>query len=359
MTTTNSYFRAFALSCLLALLGGCINEGDVNCGAHLRLEFTYTFNRYFEDRLSEEVRDIQVYIFDRNSGVLVDILQVMSSSINRGYMDIILPRDGEYNFVAWGSSNPVIAQGGYRAVEMINAADHTYREEVRMGETTLDNFRKMLRSTDVRVPFRSDDEQVHGERSPYNVHFDHLFHAITPGVSVSVGRTGGETQVIPLDFMRNTSTLKIEVTGIEHLPQVDTENPLRVFVTARNERYVYNNNIGINARELLYEPPYREITEDQMLIDIKIQRLVIDRHLTAEPVLLHVHHPVTNEPMIAPLNIVEAILAAREAGVPVWATQESIDRELEFPIRISFNHRLGVTISINEWVIVETDAVIN
>ena len=344
--------RAILLPLLLLFLIGCIEQREMDCSV-LRLKFSYTINRYFEDQIQGEIRAIQVYVFDSNTGILVDILPVNEAAINRGYIEIHPPGDGnsDFTFVAWGVCGTDIRGGGYKTVEMYQPVAHA-RNEVQIGRTTLQTFRKMMQYTDVQA--RSTQ---HGEIMPSNVLFDHLFHSRAVNVPIRSSTINVDDQVIPLDFMRNTATLQIEVQGIHYLNRVTVNNPPRVFVTGRNERFNYDNSVGFHTRQLFYSRPNRTVTETYMRTDIKVQRMVIDRHLNTEGgIFLHLHQPYPDTPVMRPLDVVAAILSARDThGNLLWPTQDAIDREKEFPITIIINQRGQVTVKIKEWILVDLD----
>jgi hypothetical protein len=337
--------KTIAFALILFALGGCTSQKEIDCSGRVRLVFRHTLNTSFTDRFKEEVSSMKVYIFDSSTGVLVNAVQVPQSDINQGYMDLFLPSDSEYTLVAWGGSGNDILRGGHKAVEIIDAAAHGYHDDVRIGETTLDSFRKMLEYE--LVTSRNADSNT--AYAPTNVLFDDLFHAKTEEVSVQPF----SEQSITLDFLRNTSTLRVEVAGLQYLrPQLGGAQ-LQVFATGANARYYTTNHICTFARQLEYQPYYREITDTEKFIDIKMQRLVIARHNNGTtPVLLYVQHPETGINLIRPFNLVQAILSVRDIhNNLVWRTQEDIDREEEFYIRISFNpYDLNVGISINGWM---------
>jgi hypothetical protein len=234
---------------------------------------------------------------------------------------------------------------------MINAAAHTYTG-VQTGMTTLDNFRKMLDLESAAPRSRSI-----GEVTPTNTGFDHLFHANVQAVAVNTGSQAAADQTVLLDFMRNTSTLRVTVTGLEHVSGIDPDTPIQMFVTARNGRYYFDNSIGTFAREVIYEKPHKELTANRMVTEIKIQRLVTERHLGtgSDPVLLSLRHPATGDDIIVPVNILDVITRN-----PLYTTQEQIDRESLFEIELALQPLaasvgLGVIIRINEWLIVDLD----
>jgi hypothetical protein len=199
-----------------------------------------------------------------------------------------------------------------------------------------------------------------GDIAPQHPKFDHLFHANAQDEPILVNTLHAGTQTVALDFMRNTSTIKVEINDIQHLHRSNSENPLHVFITGKNERYMFDNQIGVNSREVVYEPPHSEVQDNLMITDIKIQRMVLNKHhQSATPVLLHIHHPITNEPIMEPLDIMRILVQVRDIfGNLVWPDQETIDREHEFPIKISITDRGKVVVQIREWILEDLEPII-
>jgi len=127
------------------------------------------------------------------------------------------------------------------------------------------------------------------------------------------------------------------------------DQPLHLFVTCKNGSYKYDNSIDDYARTVCYEQPCTSLTTSAMEVDLKIQRLEIDK----QPALLYIQHPVTGVNLIQPLNVVEAIQRIKNAqGNFVYPTQADIDRENEFRFEISILHDLSVSITVNGYEIV-------
>ena len=315
--------KILILSALFSLMmAGCKKgednggNGDGNNTNDVRLQFSYTCNNSEQDLLTAQVHDIRVYLFDQKTGVLSDIIPVGRQDIMRGWVDADIPA-GIYTAAAWGAGGTDITEGGYIAAQMTNPAAHTYTP-AKIGATTLDNFRMML-----ACDYSSG--ATRGEVSPKSDEFDDLFHALVRNIVI----TKDENQSVGLDFIKNTSTLKVVVMGLEYIAHTAFQ-PLELFVTGRNERYGYDNTIGEYAREVHYEPYNMALTPTAMNVDIKVQRLYIEKHIT-EPVLLYVRHYETGVDMIEPLNVVEAILGIRDVyGNYIYETQQDIDRADEF-----------------------------
>lgn len=87
---------------LFLLASSCMKEKKYDCGATLRLSFSYTFNADGRERLREEVSRVHLYLFDR-AGYLYSstVLDVEEFDDSRSVVVDVDP--GEYTAVAWGN----------------------------------------------------------------------------------------------------------------------------------------------------------------------------------------------------------------------------------------------------------------
>jgi hypothetical protein len=324
-------FKKIVIFSLLVLLfSSCIKEDLSECV--LRLELCYTYNKSEQNQL-EQVRDIRVYIFGSNE-VLFDVVRATQQDIVRGYIDLVLP-DDTYTIVAWGASSTDMVQGGYQIADMSDPTSDVY-SQVSIGTTTLNSFRTLLST----VPLSGD---VLGDVAPQKEQFDDLFYAIVSDFTVIKGRK----QTILLDFMKNTSILKVKITGLQYLT---SSQPLDVFATARNERYMYNNRIDPSARVIRHKPSGTTTKSTEMTVDIKVQRLLIAMQNAAPAAELHITHPQLGINMATKINLLYAILNTKDnTGNNLWASQEAIDKEDEFLFEISIAHNLSVTVTLNDF----------
>jgi hypothetical protein len=339
--------RVLLFSLLSLLATGCIKENLDNCVRGIRLQFRYIHNNQNADLLSEQVQNIRIYLFDQNTGVLVDIISVGTQDIARGYVDIDI-NDGLYTVVTWGGSSTNMMQGGYIDAQATNPAANTYIP-VAIGTTTLDNFRMML-------AYDPLSDNALASAIPKVANFGDLFYASVTNISVVMGRN---RQTVNLDMIKNTCTLKVVITGLNYLSSRATlpDLPIEVFSTGKNWLYDYINNPDIYAPRMLYLPYENSLNTDadEMEVLIKQQRLNINQSVL-DPVLLYIRSTIGAN-LISPLNIIEAIRQN-----PVYQTQSAIDREDLFTITIAIEPsdsvNLTVTITINGWVIAHTETIL-
>ena len=332
-------------------MAGCTSEDLSECGV-LRLDLHYTMNGEHLDRLSGNVGDVRIYVFDSNTKLLVRVIEPTPQDIARGYSEIQNPTPGKFTFVAWAGSGDDIHGSGFMEVEMDDPENHNFRDLWDDDETLLDDFYIMLEHDVI------DDPSIVGDKCPKGDFVD-LFHARVEDFEV----VQAQKQTVEFDFMRNTNVLNITVTGLESLnsgntTRAEADAPVGLFVTGRNGRYKWDNTIDPYARLVRYEPTALTRTETDMESDIKTLHLNKERHAD-DPVLLYIVDPATGDNLHQPIDIIEAIGQVKdEDGNYLYRTQEDIDRAYTFPIlvEISDEGELVITISIDGWKIVFPEA---
>lgn len=327
-------FRSVIIFTLLSLLtGGCIREDMSEC-ANCRVLLRYTHNTQGEDLIASQVQDIHLYVFDQDAGLLADVIHVGTPDIARGYIDIYLP-DGIYTITAWGGSSEDITQGGFKDAQLTDSAPLTYTSPVTIGAATFDDFRMMLACE--KFTGKGD-----GDIIPKTEQFDHLFFALAQGIPA----TGKNMRTVVLDFIKNTSILKVSVKGVENLPVCASGEKLSVFVTGSNNSYMYDNRIDKFARQIRYEALCDKLAKAEIQTEVRMLRLDLDKHLD-DPVQLHIQN-ADYENVISSLDVVRTILQTCDRqGNFIYQTQEDIDRESVFTIDILIQYDLSVRVTVN------------
>jgi hypothetical protein len=359
-----------------ASLAGCIGEDLDNCPPVeppvQRLTFRYTHNVANENRIAGSVEGIGLYVFDHATGLLVDTLAIGRIEVARGSVDVEMLPEGDYTFVAWGTGGPD-GNRHYSARHMVDAENHRH-DDVEIGVTTIDDLWMMLDSEPVT---RADGI------APAMGLFDDLFWAAAEGVNL----TRTENTTVEFDFIRNTSVLKVSVTGLEHLDDLMAErgartdkragaktragsDPLVIFATGENGRYRWDNTIDEWAPAIEYPSSNHSVTDASMAVDVKTLRLHKVRHDITDPVLLHIVDSESGEPIFEPLDLVTEIGRIRnDNGSRRYPDQEAIDREEEFRINVAIepvepggpgpdpdpDKSVIVTIQINGWEVIRLD----
>lgn len=314
------------------LLVGCIKEDISACFRGVKLHFSYVLAGG-EDQLLTKTKDIRVYAFDHN-GVLINTLDIDPATLIGGNKDVdIAP--GSYTFVAWAGSSKDMFTGGYREASMTSADIATTPI---VGVTTLEEFRMMLKTKNSSVGL-----------VPETAVFDDLFYAIAENVVIN---NTSQIQSVELDFMQESKVIGVTVEGLSHLTPIRGANvpPLNIFLTAANDRYNYQSLIDTNAPTVRYESPYKILTADEMVVDIKTLKLDIEHSLT-NPVLLYIQK-TDGTNLISPIKVIEAIMQIKDPhGNLIFINQNDIRKEERFNFTFYVNLDLSVTVAINGFAI--------
>jgi hypothetical protein len=338
----------------LPLLSGCVCEDREDCPAvdNLRLELLYTLDPQ-SGGLPREVGDVRLYVFDQTTGLLADVLRVGARDIERGWTEALLPV-GTYTFVAWADGGDDLTRGGYADAAMTDPASHIYTSPAQVGTTTLGQFRMTL----VCDPLPGSSTEF----VPRVGEFDDLYHAIARNV-----RSDGGGATVELDFVRNTSLLRVRVTGLEHLAPTTGRSsragaaPPSVFVTAPHERYGYDDRLDPLSRQVRFRPSYRSVSASLMAVDIGVHRLEVDTY-AERPVTLHIQDPDTGADVVPPIDVVGTILSTKDFdGGYLWQTQRDVDRQGKFDMEIALAPGggptgLDVTVTVEGYRVVTPDA---
>ncbi len=98
--TRTSFPTILLVAVLVTLLSSCIKDDMDDCPSQVSLKFDYTYNVKDADAFSAEVKNLNVYVFDKN-GKYYDTYVESASKFSTGHTMQIndLPGDGKYTFV--------------------------------------------------------------------------------------------------------------------------------------------------------------------------------------------------------------------------------------------------------------------
>lgn len=106
----NIQYMTKALGCTMMLAamtscGSVFDDGDL-CPPLLQVKFVDDMNMSFTDRFSDEITELQLYVFDANNTLVQIISEQDSSKFDANYSIPLnnLP-SGQYSFVAWSNLN--------------------------------------------------------------------------------------------------------------------------------------------------------------------------------------------------------------------------------------------------------------
>lgn len=314
------------------------------CPVSFGLQLEYRIDIDGENVAPDEMGDIRIYIFDTDTGVLYDIIELTAEQITTGRIPADLPA-GKYDFIAWGTRHDDMKAGGFGDIHMYDAVQQTFDDGVKIGKTTLEDFRMRL---------GLEGPNASGHYTPSTDDFSDLFYADNRGFTV----TGAENQTVPLTFVRNSHTVIVTVSGVQYaVPETTTraesDCPLQVYITGRNCSFRHDNSICQYSGIVRYERPAQHIIEkDSVACPIRVLRLDKGFHTGTNMMELVVRDRV-NDKDIARLDVLDYISRMEnDEGELLYPTQQEISREDEFLIPLSFGLVDGVVeITVGDWVI--------
>lgn len=330
---------------------GCIKDDRSHCVAPtpptrlMEMQFSQTINDVGRDMV-DEISRVRIYVFNQQTGVLSAIIEAGVEDIAKRFVERRLP-NGQYTMVAWaGSLNS--ADNGFRDAVAGPSVTNTdnYTSPVQVGTTTIDRFRMML-------DYNNLPSGSQAQIAPRVLPLDNMFYSIARNVTVSNDRS----QIVGFDFIRNFATFDVRVVGIKNLTDMPaaTGMPLRIFVTARNAVYGYDNAIDRNTKNVLYEPGNQTFARDTMKVEIKTLRLDL-KHVNDMPLVLHIQRPAISpatgwvEISNYPVNLTGLVMSIEENGTFPYRNQDLVDRKSAFEVETviaPLETGLSVNISIN------------
>lgn len=326
-------FRKLILIALAVTATACsLDEPAKDCGVVIVVVKPSFPAPSGEDEAFEEVKGINVYVFDNSTGVLKEIIMMDEAAVKAGELEISTIPNGNYTFVAWGGTRETMDADGFKTVQMEDAARSTYKDGVEIGVTTKDDFYVMI---------NNDSESGNtGTIKPMG-EFTDLYYAVSDNVTID---KSVDTR-IDFSFVRNTNMLDINISGLEYLSS-PSGTPLNIWVEGKNGRYNWANNIDADARTVHYDPTGTKIEGDVMSAQTKILRLELARHLT-DPVYVYIEDP-SGEMPARRFNILD-VIAKEQNKTPEQLTQAFLDEQYSFTLNLTLNVDLTITVGIVEW----------
>lgn len=360
---------------LAVVMNSCTKEDTTDCFSGLRLKFDFTLHNNGGNKFGDEVNRVRVYLFDEQ-GVLQlkatdDARTLTYSYLQNGQVKTVstpnflgaLPDDyvmhldappGKYKVVAWGGST-LSTESMFFDAHMNDPLTHDFQEGVTLGVTRMEDFRMIIKYN--LAPDIPEDVV------PIVPEIDDLWYGAfgTRNETTSkytmqdvIVRTGQVTDA-GIELIKNTNVLKVTITGFEYILAATTRatSPLNVWATATNGRYRIDNSIGENARSIRYTPHFERVDANRMLVDIKMMRIDLERHM-AQPMYLTIENPVTGQKFPdRPIDIVNTLMQAKDnRGNYVYNNQADFDREYEHPIEVRVSVDLSIRIFVKGWEVI-------
>lgn len=298
------YIPLLFLILLFSMQYSCIDQKLEDClpeNQDIRVYFEYTSKTYSGTVLdTEEVKDIKLYIFDKD-GNFIQEKHDTQPSFGVDYCMSLSLHPGTYTFVSW-----------------INL-DGPYKQN---------NYSKL---DEMRVYIEKDKADTVRINPPA------LFQAYTTPVVITMK----QDQKVGLSLTRNTNTINIRTKNFR--PNSDD---YRLVITARNGIYKFDNSFASDTEEVHYTSPLQLGEDSQLSGSQNILRLSKERK---DP-LLKIYSPATGY-TIYRANLMDLIEKINENGNVI-----DIDNTHIYDILLIFDKpynpvqpEMGITVIINGW----------
>lgn len=311
---------------LLLLTTGCTKEDLSVCTAptsvtSVAFKCRFDFNNQNTDQFSELVNKVDLYIFDA-SGILLRHISETNPSFPKDYT-ITAPDipQGTYSAVLYGtvSENKGVAIGAKRGD--LNTTLIPMQE----GESRKSDLRLMLNS----VTGQTDkDLQV-------------VLHGMVSQFTVT-----NQSQTHNVSFIRDTHVVELNISGLGYLtPETLAMPDVAVRIEGSNRAYMYDNTLDMELGKVIHAPYWQNYATN-----ILVSRLSVLRLFKEHPMTLKIYN---GNNVIWQLNLTAEIMKS-----PDYTTNEDLDREDKFVVRIVVTATGDLSITVNGWTTTTSSEII-
>lgn len=329
--------RLFALLLCVAAAVSCdslIYEYEGDCSVHNKVLFTYEYNIKFADAFKNEVKSVDLYVFDHATGGFVTKFTCSAESYaqNNG-LELVDLKAGTYDMIAWAWGD---ATSRSYDIPQMNSGD---------PKSKLTAHLKRI----------SDAE---GSKSKERL--TGLFYS--QKTSVKVEDTPGEHIVAVMDLMKDTNRI---VVVLQHLSGEDVDVENFEFVITDDNGYLSSDNAVIPEGGLTYYPYGRRNEETtyeregkQSVMKTALVEFSISRFMYDEKARLTVKNVEGKTVLSIPLASYAAMVRDH---YKISGAQEYLDRQDDFSFIFFLdddNEWFNAKIIINSWVLVLNDVIL-
>jgi len=303
------YLHLIIVSSFIALISGCLKEDLSNCQKLHYLTFEYTKNKQGIDLFSNQVKALDVYVFDKDGKY---VKHYSDTGVHLSTSNYAIPIDipnGEYTFVVWGD-----VEGVYN-ISDINAE--------RQLQTSLSSFNNS------RLSLKADQEYP-----------EDLFFGIAKQVTINSDKSTNTH----IQLTKNTNTLHITVNGVQNISNSSSDYNFDIICYLANGELKFDNSISLPERLFQYIPVKRDENEDTLAFKIRTIRLLTD--MKSQLIL---YNKTTGEEIFNE-DIIKLLLLSPDIN-----NNDDLDANDEYNIKLSVNTNLSITISVNGYVVVDSD----
>jgi hypothetical protein len=298
----------------MLLTQGCVRDDLSVCG--VRLMFNYMPRSSVENKFATDIRQVNIYAFDANTGVFVNQFEATTENMVDGCVLYINIEPGDYDFIVWGNT--------------LNDYDITPFER---GKTTIDEAKLTLKVQADRV------KQVY----PDSLYYGSVLDAKVLAADLQAN------QIINVDMQKNNKIIHVIAHGLyddNSILEEDSVSPsFNCYIDSKNGNYRFNNYP--TGEHYTYIPKERVLkTEKVLSSDFNILREFNNPAQTDSRIRV-VHRNKTKQGTVEEEEFFNISLTA---CLLIVAAAGDISLTEEFTIEIFVTHTNGtVSIKIGDW----------
>ena len=300
------------ISFCIALISGCLKEDLSNCRKLHYLTFEYTKNKQGTDLFSSQVKALDVYVFDKDGKYIKYFSDKGAHFSSSSYSIPIDIPDGEYTFVVWGDVE--------EAYYISDQSDINAGQQLQTGLSSFNNSRLSLKA---------------GQEYPEDLFF---------GIAKQVHINSNKSNNTHIQLIKNTNTLHITVNGIQNIRRSTSSSSFDLICYLANGELKFDNSISLPERLFQYIPVKRDENEDTLTYKVKTLRLLTD--MKSQLIL---QNKTTGEDIFNE-NIIHLLLLSPDIN-----NNDDLDTNDEYNINLSVNTNQSITISVNGYVVINSD----
>ncbi len=270
------------------------------------LRFRYDRNKYQTDRLRQEIRHLDLYVFDSNEALYLTREIPVSELDEDNCLSLDLP-SGTYTAIVWGNTDSEDYQIEYT----------TYLSELAVA---------LNHASDGLVDWQTE----------------HLFHGM-----VVFGYDEESVTRADVDMRKKTNQVNVVIQGLEPEEGQEASDLVSVMMHGSNGRYAYDSSLP-GSIYLTYLPEYT-LTTDTDAESLSAANFIVQHIAEEGDMMLTPIQPGYESPLIH--TSVAALIRENYEGSDFT---EYLDTEDEFTIRITVKkaeggHYILMSIRINNW----------
>ncbi len=303
---------------VVTAIQSCIKEDRSDCNPGVLLKYDYSLNQENENLFGKEVGKVSAYVFDDN-GLYYDCYSDAGSHLTNDYqMHLPLPA-GSYSVIVWGGT-----MDSYQVGETSVERENPVLKNLTKGVTHMNDFMLMAKKAGQQVNDLVD-----------------LFHGKVDNIeSVYIPK-----EVSTVQLTKNTNLVNVTIESAEIKENTEYNPFYQVYSTAANSHYRHDNSLGDFTKQTTYLPHNNVQEAGKLFTQTNVLRL-----MKGEPQKLTIKNH--DGEVIYECDLVEMITQ----NTP-YKTQEDLDRQDEYDIRINLNKDLIVSVTVNGWQVIEIEPI--